>query len=383
MAKRKPGKKGIARFFKAAVILILLAFLGLAGWIYLTPMLTAGSVTLYDDYTVTQGDIETTLSFSAALAVKKAETHTAAEMSTVKELYVKSGDTVAQGDPLVLLSDGELFTAGFAGVVNEIRFAQGDWVRPNFTIAQVCDLENLQVTLSVDEYDVKSLAVGQSCVVRVISLGMDFETTIAHINRVSASTGTLAYYTVSCDLTVPAEVLPGMRATVAIPDQAVYQVNRLPIAALAFDEAENPYVLIRNEYGAYERRMVETGLSDGVFVEIKGGVSLGDTVYAVSGTESAKAAFTLSDLYQSLFGVKVVINEPAGAVPGGRGGVAGGTDSAFTPPEGFTPPIGAPGGMPAATDTADSQTAQDTPDTQNAAQPTEQSAQPAVQTTIP
>ena len=97
MAKHKPRKKGIARFFRAAVILILLAFLGLVGWMYLTPMLTADSVTLYDSYTVTQGDIETTLSFSATLAVKKTETHTATEMTRVKELYVESGDTVVGG----------------------------------------------------------------------------------------------------------------------------------------------------------------------------------------------------------------------------------------------------------------------------------------------
>ena len=64
--------------------------------------------------------------------------------------------------------------------------------------------------------------------------------------------------------------------------------------------------------------MVETGLSDGVYVEITSGVSLGDTVYTVSGTESGKAAFTLDDLYQSLFGVKVVINETAGQMTGGR-----------------------------------------------------------------
>ena len=117
---------------------------------------------------------------------------------------------------------------------------------PTSRIVQVCDLVNLEVTMSVDEYDVKSLAVGQSCIVRVISLGIDFETTIAHINRVSASSGTLAYYTVACDLAVPEEVLPGMRATVIIPDQSVYGVNRLPLAALAFDEEENPYVLHPN-----------------------------------------------------------------------------------------------------------------------------------------
>ena len=338
MAKQKPKKKGIVRIIRIVAIVLFLAFLGLIGWIYLTPMLTADSVTLYESYTVEQGNIETTLSFSATLAVEKTETHTATEMSRVKELYVQSGDAVSEGDPLVLLSNGELFTAGFDGAVNEIRVTVGDWVRPNFSIVQVCDLVNLEVTMSVDEYDVKNLTVGQSCTVRVISLGLDFETTIAHIDRVSSSSGTLAYYTVSCNLAVPEEVLPGMRTTVIIPDQSVEDVAMLPLGALSFDEEQQPYVLLKNADDTYDIQYVETGLSDGTNVEIISGVSVGDTVYAVSGTESITAAFSLEDIYISLFGEKVVINAAAGQ----RMGNADGANFAFsedgTMPEGFTMP---------------------------------------------
>ena len=347
MAKQKPHRKGIVRIIRTVVILLIVAIVGLFGWNYLTPMLTADSVTLYNSYTVGQGDIRTTLSFSATLAVKKSENHTASEMTKVKVLYVKSGDAVSEDDPLVLLTNGELLSAGIDGAVNEIRFGVGDWVRPNFTIVQVSDLVNLSVTMSVDEYDVKSLTVGQSCTVRVISLGMDFETTIAHIDRVSSSSGTLAYYTVSCDLAVPENVLPGMRATVIIPDQAAEGVHILPLAALAFDEEDNPYVLVQGADGEYTIQYVETGLSDGMNVEITDGVKAGDTVYALAGTESVQAAFTLEDLYISIFGKKVVINETRGSMRGSGGawaGTADGTDFAMpdgsTMPDGFTMPDG-------------------------------------------
>ena len=198
----------------------------------------------------------------------------------------------------MLLTNGELFTADFNGVVNEIRVSVGDWVRPYFSVIQICDLVNLEVTMSVDEYDVKALSLGQKCTVRVISLGMDFDATITHIDRVASTSGSLAYYTVTCDLPVPEEVLPGMRATVIIPDQSVENVTMLSLEALAFDEEEKPYVLLKNADGAYDRQSVETGLSDGINVEIKSGLNPGDTVYAVSGTESAKAAFSLEDIYK-------------------------------------------------------------------------------------
>ncbi|MFH1513477.1 MAG: HlyD family efflux transporter periplasmic adaptor subunit [Bacillota bacterium] len=317
MTKHRPGIKGITRWIRAAVVLVVLAAVGLVGWIYLTPLLTADSITLYDSYTVKTGDIQTTLSFSATLDVKKSQTYTASELSRVKELYVKSGDEVKEDDPLMLLSNGELLTAGFSGVINEIRVKVGDWVRPNFSAAQVCDLQNLQVTMNVDEYDVKALTVGQPCTVTVISLGIDFETAIAHINRVSSSSGTLAYYTVTCDLTVPPEVLPGMRATVSIPSLSAEGVSALPLQALAFDENDSPYTLIKIA-DAYEKRTVETGLSDGMLVEIKSGVRAGDTVYAVSGTQSAQAGISFEELYRMIAGEKVVIHETSAQQFGDR-----------------------------------------------------------------
>ncbi len=342
MAKRKPGKKKTARLLRAAVIVVILAVLGLVGWIYLVPTLTANSITLYDSYTAKTGDISTSLSFSATLEVKNSTTYTAENMSRIKELYVASGQEVQEDDPLVLLTDGELFTAGFDGVVNEMRFGIGDWVRPGITLVQICDLVNLQVTMDVDEYDVKSLTVGQSCTISVISLGIDFETTIGHINRVSSSSGTLAYYEVTCDVTVPPEVLPGMRATVTIPSQSVQGVTVLPLSALGFLEDGTAYTLFKTANGDYEQQLVETGLSDGMLVEITGGLTVGDTVYAVSGTQSADAGFTLADIYRAIAGEKVVINEsanqqqgnlqmpadfngelPSGAGPDGTDGTAG------------------------------------------------------------
>lgn len=309
MAKRKPGKKKAARMLRAVIVVVILGVLGLVGWIYLVPTLTADSITLYESYTAETGDISTSLSFSATLEVKKSTTYTAGAMSRIKELYVVSGQEVQEGDALVLLTDGELITAGFDGVVNEMRFSVGDWVRPGVTLVQINDLVHLQVTMDVDEYDVKSLAVGQACTVSVISLGIDFETTIGHINRVSSSTGTLAYYAVTCDLTVPPEVLPGMRATVSIPSRSARGVTVLPLGALGFLEDGSAYTLQQGENGDYERQPVETGLSDGIRVEITAGVNAGDTVYAVSGTQSADAGFTLADIYRAIAGEKVVINE--------------------------------------------------------------------------
>lgn len=325
MPEHKRTGKRVKRTVKWALAGAAALLAGMIIWVVVVPMVTAGAVTTYEAYEVATGDISTQKSFSATLSVKKSETFSTGEASTVRALYVKSGQSVKAGDPLVLLSTGDLFAASFDGVVNEIRVEVGDWIWPNFQVVQVCDLEHLEVSMNVDEYDVESLAVGQRCTVRVISLGVDFDTVIAHINRVSQSQGNVAFYAVTCDLTVPENILPGMQATVTLPDSSVTGVTTVPMAALAFDDSRKPYVLLKDAGGTYTRQYVETGLSDGMTVEITGGLTHGQTVYAVSGTESVEAGFTLTDIYTFLFGKKTVVNDMSGSGAGGN----------FQPPEGM------------------------------------------------
>ena len=308
MPEHRKKRKLWRRILKGSLAAVALGLVGLIAWITLAPTLSAEAVTTYESYPVQTGDIMTENSFSASLSVKKSETFSSAEPCTVREIYVQSGDAVKTGDPLILLSTGELFSASFDGAVNEIRVKSGDWLWPNFQVVQVCDLEHLEVSMNVDEYDVENLSVGQACTVSVISLGQDFETSIAHINRVSRSQGTVAFYAVTCDLTVPATVLPGMQATVTLPAVQATGVTTVSMAAIAYDGSKQPYVLLKEADGTYRSQNVELGLSDGMTVEVKSGLTAGQTVYAVSGTQSAKT-LTLADIYTALVGQKTVVND--------------------------------------------------------------------------
>lgn len=365
MPDHKKKKRTLKRVLKWLLTLVILGVVALIGWIYLVPMITADAVTVYQSYTAETGDINTTKSFSATLSVKKSETFSSGEECTVRDIYVQSGDEVKKGDQLILLSTGELFTASFDGVVNEIRVKEGDWLWPNFQVVQICDLQHLEVSMDVDEYDVEELSVGQTCTVSVISLGINFDTVIAHINRVSQSSGTVAFYSVTCDLTVPENVLPGMQATVTLPSDSVTGVTVLDMAALAYDDNKTPYVLEKQSDGTYKQVSVETGLSDGMKVEIKSGLSAGDTVYAVTGTESVKAAVSLEDIYKAIVGQTTVINDKS-SDRSGRGTFSGGAPSGEMPQWG-TSQTATEGTQMTGTQTSGDQTAAQSTATTNAA----------------
>lgn len=325
---RQNGKRKKRRTFIPTIILLLIV---LACGLYIRHEYSQETAEEMVEYTVTRGTIKTYKSFSATLSVENSETFTNTEgVTMVKELYVTSGQEVQKGDSILTLGTGKTYEASMAGTVNEIRFKKGDFVWPNISLAQVCDLEHLIVQLQVDEYDIKKVELGQECVVTIIPLSMEFETVISHVNRMSASNGRVAYYPVTAKLTVPENVLPGMAVSVRLADETAENVLTLPMAAISFEDDE-PCVRKKTANG-YEVQPVETGLSDGMQIEITSGLSEGETIYAPrKGSDEEETGF-LTRLMRKVFGTRTVIQEEQ--TRGSRGGNRGGAM-----PEGGSPEL--------------------------------------------
>ena len=302
------GKSRVWQWTKRVALLAVVAAVCLAGYSYIYPMAAGAEKTVYASYTAQTGDIATTMSFNAQISAIHTETLQNSGEATVSNIYVTQDQAVKAGDKILDLSNGETLKAGIDGTVNEIAVAKGDWLRRSQGLVQIVDFTQLQVDLSVDEYDVQKVRKGLPCTVTIISLGLDIETEIDHINLVSGSMGNVASYSATARLDAPANVLPGMAATVTIADEEALGVTTLEMAALSFHEDGTPYVLIRQADDSYQEREVETGLSDGMRVEIVSGVEPGETVWAVAGTEAAED-FSLGKLYASLVGQTVVIQE--------------------------------------------------------------------------
>lgn len=310
MAKRS-GKTWKRRTVRLTC-LVLVAAACVVGWDALRPLVSAESVPVYAQYTVETGDIETSMSLSGSIDLRDSETFSASQSTSVQEVYVEADQRVGEGDDLLRLANGETIRSTIEGTVTELNVAAGDAVWPQMTLITVGDLDNLRVTISVDEYDIDKISVGQACSVTVIPLGLTFETEIDHINRVSASTGSVATYTVTADIDAPENVLPGMQATVSIPRESVSDVPVLAMAALSFEEDGAPYVLMGNAEGGYDEVAIETGLNDGVYVEITDGLEAGDAVYVQTGVEDVESALSLSALYKAVFGETTVVNDRSG-----------------------------------------------------------------------
>ena len=199
---------------------------------------------------------------------------------------------------LIIKRDGAVL-AKADGSVYSVDYEEG-----GTAIATISADEKMSVTISVDESDILSLALGQTVSVSVASVSEEnFTGTLTQINRTSSSSGT---YSAVIELEKAEGMLSGMTATASVQIEGVENAILIPIAALHLtSDGAYVYTSYSEEYQEYGGRVdVVTGLENSTYVEIKSGLSVGDTVYY---TES-----------QSSFGGFGGM----GGFPGGMGGMS-------------------------------------------------------------
>ena len=228
--------------------------------------------------------------------------------------------------------DNYTITAPISGQIITKSVKVGDKISRNSgssdtTLATIYDMSELTFEMSVDEMDISSVAVGQSVSVTADAYSdRTFSGTVTNVSlKGSQSNGVTNYpVTVTLDSDANGVLLPGMNVdgvitvgeskdTLMVPSGALMRGNRVYIKDDSADVSEGPQM--GNVPAGFKAVEVEIGLSNDDFVEIKSGVSEGDTVYVEE--SSGKS----TDMFQ-MGGPGGEMGGPGGA-PGGNGGAGG------------------------------------------------------------
>lgn len=326
MAANKKKKHRLRRLILWLVLLVIAAA---AVRFIVWPKLNAEATITYNQYTARVGTISNSLSFSGSVSVKNAETITSDNACTVRMIYVEEEQKVKKDDKLMRLSDGTTVKASFDGQVNQISVEVGDDVSMNQTLIQIVDFDHMTVSMRVDEYSISDLSVGQTCRVTVTALDQTFESSISHINRISSGGGSTAYYTVTAELSVTEDVLPGMACTVTIPQEEAVDSIILSRSALSFGANNSAYVLMYDDNQVMQQVDVELGVDNDNYVEITAGLKEGDVVYKEV-QESASSGGLFGSLTSVMENRMQQFGGDSGGMPdmsnmgGGSGGGGGG-----------------------------------------------------------
>ena len=174
---------------------------------------------------------------------------------------------------LTIHRDGAVL-AQMDGSVYSVDHSDGDTA-----VATLSADEKMSVTISVDESDILSLELGQTVTVSVSSVSEDtFAGTLTEIDRTSSSSGV---YSAVIEVAKAEGMLSGMTASVSVRIEGVDDAILIPIEAVhKTRDGAYVYTSYNEEYQEYGGKVdVVTGLENSTYVEIKSGLSVGDTVY--------------------------------------------------------------------------------------------------------
>ena len=149
-------------------------------------------------------------------------------------------------------------------------------------IASVVPMDEVLVSITVDELDILSLHEGDKALVTIDALpGHSFEGVVTGVNTGRSNNGGNSKYNTEVTLKRSDDMLAGMNASCLVTVETFRDVLSIPAAALCDGvDGSTVYTALTKDEGALSAPVpVETGISDGERVEILSGLSEGETIW--------------------------------------------------------------------------------------------------------
>ncbi len=157
---------------------------------------------------------------------------------------------------------------------------QANTMNDGTTVATVANMNDLIFDGNVDETEVGSLHEGLPVVITIGALqNYSFDATLEYISPKAVESNGANQFEIKAAVAVTSDqmIRSGYSANAEFVLEEAKGVLSLPESALEFD-GDDTYVQVLNADGSTTRTKVETGLSDGVNIEIKSGVTEGTKV---------------------------------------------------------------------------------------------------------
>ena len=270
----------------------------------------------------------------------------------VSAIYVSEGDAVSDGEVVVALHnstiendvitasesvrnaelsletqmnslDNYMISSPISGTVVQKNYKSGDVIaEKGETTCIIYDLSHLETTLNIDELDILSVVEGVEVLITSDSVeGKNYTGIVTAVSHVGQTLGGVTSYPVTVEIAEYDGLLTGMNISATIITAQSDSALKIPVIALNRDGTvliteDSPsgvnQVEKENTPDGYVYVKVETGISDGQYIEILSGLSAEDIV--------------VTPIIQNTSGGDTI---PSGMLPSGgltapSGGAAGG-----------------------------------------------------------
>ncbi|MEG2116883.1 MAG: HlyD family efflux transporter periplasmic adaptor subunit [Clostridia bacterium] len=277
-------KKNVALYIIIAVlVLIILAI------VFLPTLLTKNAVK-YDAVNVTSGDVYRYVTGTSNAIVKEQQVAMSLSNGEVKEIKFAEGDFVKK-DQTILVVGSIYYKANFDGYVTFIDVEKGDKVTQGDPLFTVTDNSEFKTVLSVNEASYHFLKKGNTATITFNAIpNTQFNGVLTKI----ASDGKITNGATLFDVYVEIDkndkfdmIRNNMTCEVKIVADQRNDVLVIPVKALTYN-GDKPCVLVKDG-NDYKKVEIELGMSDGIIVEVVGGLTLDQTIYYTKDDSSRMA----------------------------------------------------------------------------------------------
>jgi HlyD family secretion protein len=239
---------------------------------------------LYNDKLLSQEEYE-----KGEVALKQAREELQASKDALQ--IVKEGITKSSAS-----FSSTLIRSTIDGLILDIPVKEGNSVimsntfNDGTTIATIADMNDLLFVGKIDETEVGRVKEGMPVELTIGALqNMTFDATLEYISPKGVEENGANQFEIKAAVSAPDSVMirAGYSANAKIVLQRVKDALSLPEGVVEF-AGDSTFVYVMTDSvpkQKFERRQVTTGMSDGINLEIKGGVKIGDKVRGVLTTE--------------------------------------------------------------------------------------------------
>ncbi len=148
------------------------------------------------------------------------------------------------------------------------------------TIATVADMNDMIFEGNIDESEVGKIKVGMPLIIKVGAIdNLTFDANLTYIAPKGVKENNAIQFEIKADVTLKESdfLRAGYSANADIVLQRIDSVMAISESLLQFENGK-PFVEIEVKPQVFEKKFIKTGLSDGLFIEVKEGLRISDKI---------------------------------------------------------------------------------------------------------
>ncbi|MDT1956929.1 HlyD family efflux transporter periplasmic adaptor subunit [Carnobacterium divergens] len=245
---------------------------------YFNTQKSAEEEIIWREYPVTQDSIISYFDGTGKITLQE-ETYTREMWMMVQEIFVKEGQEVTKGQPILKNTAGGVIEAESDGVIKKIHAEKNKEVAYKNPLVTVGNYEKKSVKLAVSQEDINSVVIGQKIKLNFLAeRETELEAEVTEINSLPKEGADTIQYVVTAKLApTDLKLREGMTGTAKFIRKSVDDVLVLSNKAIELKDGKQ-FVLVRDNANKIKKITIKTGFSDGRVSEVVEGLKDGDVV---------------------------------------------------------------------------------------------------------